>query len=347
MPNPVVVRLSTPAQVVAALPLHLGYRPSESLVVVCQQEPRGRIGLTMRFDLPDLPSEQSLVEDVVTRVRLQQASRVLLVVYTDEEVLDGLPRTGLVAALLSALGKEGSLTVSDALVVVGNRFWSYECVDVRCCPPEGLPVGDADDDEEVGLLAAELALKGKAVLPSREALEASLAGPVLLAAEAARQRCEQAFADLVEAREAGRRDDYLERMAVLWLHVAGRFSLPRPVLDGDEAAALAVSLGDKLLRDVVITRHDSPGMRELLVELCRRTPAPWDVPVCSAFAYAAYCDGAGAEVSIALERALTSEPDYELARLVRDALLQQADPSLLREIARQLGGGDRLSRWAV
>jgi hypothetical protein len=345
MPNPVVARLTSPAQVVAVLPHYLGYVPAESLVVVCLDQPRGRLGLTMRFDLPLAAHEADLVEQVVGRVRRQRASRVLLAVYTAEPDLTGLPRTLLVDSVLDALP---GVEAIDALLVRGERFWSYLCRSARCCPPEGRPVDQVGlEDEQVGLLAAELVLQGRVTMPSREALEESIAGPVGRAADAAGRSCGSAFEDLRLAREAGERDAYIEQLLVLWAAAALRFSLPRPELHPDDAASLAVSLGDKLLRDVVATRFDVPGMRELLAELCRRTPAPWDVPVCTLLAWAAYCEGGGAEVTIALERALASEPGYELAVLLRDALLSQAHPELIRQITRDVAADERVRRWVM
>jgi len=344
MSNPTVARLTTPAQILAALPLQLGYVPSESIVAVCQHGERGRVGLTLRFDLPAAPDEPLLVEQLVARVRQQEPSRVLLVVYTSERDASSLARATLVRAARDGLGDRQSF---DALLVREGRFWSYLCEDTRCCPADGAALDElAMEDEQVGLLAAELVLQGRTVMPSRAALEASLAGPTGRAAVVVRRHCEEAFEDLLLAREAGERDAYVEQLLVQWASTAVRFSLPNPVLHPDDAAALAVSLGDKLLRDVVVSRMEIPGMRALLTELCRRTPSPWDVPVCTVLAWAVYGDGGGAEVSIALERALSAEPDYELAVLLHRALLVQTDPALIREITRSLGEDERISKWA-
>lgn len=341
MSNPTVARLTTPAQILAALPLQLGYVPTESLVVACQHGERGRLGLTLRFDLPSHRDEPALARQVVARVRQQQPEGVLLVVYTSDP---GRPRGALVDAVLDGLH---GVEPSDALLVRDGRFWSYLCGDRRCCPPEGRPLAEVGpDDDQLGLLAAELVLQGRTVLPSRAALEASLAGPEGVAAASAVRHCETAFEDLLLAREAGEREAYVEQLLAQWAATADRFSLPVPVLHAHDAAALAVSLGDKLLRDVVVSRLEVHGMRPLLTELCRRTPPPWDVPVCTVLAWAAYADGGGAEVSIALERALSADPGYELAVLLQHALLGQADPSLLREIMRSLAADARLRRWA-
>lgn len=343
MSKPTVARLSSPAQLVAALPLYLGYVPSESLVVVCQHEPRGRIGLTMRFDLPPQELEAALVEQVVARVRRQQATRVLLAVYTSEPDAPALPRALLVEDLVDELEE---IETTDALLVRDGRFRSYLCENERCCPREGRPVHEASDDDQVGLLAAELVVQGQALLPSREALAASLAGPTFLAAEEAGQRCEAALDELLEAREDDdAREEYLDRLVAMWVLTAARVAHPPFALHPDDAAALAVSLGDKVLRDVLAARHAMPGMVPLLAELCRRTPSPWDVPVCTLFAWASYCEGGGAQVTIALDRALAADPDYSLATLLGEVLNGQYPPDVISRITRDAVSGEA-DRWA-
>src|SRR5207244_9093276 len=49
------VRLSSPADVLAAVPHLLGFHPAKSLVVIGAGGPRGRLRLGFRYDLPDPP----------------------------------------------------------------------------------------------------------------------------------------------------------------------------------------------------------------------------------------------------------------------------------------------------
>ena len=305
-----MARLTTPAQMVASLPLSLGFVPTESLVVMCCHEPRGRVGLTLRMDLPPIEHERAFVEDVIGRVRHQRATRVVLAIYTDEPDRVVRARTALAAALRRGLK---DLIVTE--LVRQGRFWSYLCDRASCCPPEGTPVDQATDDSAVLLLKAELALAGDTLLPDRAALEASLAGPTWLAARAARARCEQAI-------DRG--------WPTSWDDVIERWATPPGELSDDEAADLAISLGDRSLRDALGMCDDPEGLLPLVAELCRRTPAPFDAPVCTLYAWLAYQAGGGAVVTIALERALTTDPDYRLAQLLQDAVLAQVAPRRLR-----------------
>lgn len=327
-------RLTTPAQMVASLPLWLGYVPTRSLVVCCLHEPRGRVGLTLRFDLPPAVHEQALVDEVVHRVVHQAATRVLVVVYTDEPDDRGLARGPLVDQLRHQLEDElPGLVVTEAVLVRGDRFWSYLCSDSRCCPTGGTPVDAGSQDPPVQLLEAEQVLRGQVVLPDREALARTLAAPQLLAAAQGRQVCEAA-----RQQHLGARVRDLTRWRAHWLDAwSGQV---QEVADGVgcvevwDAAELATSLEDVVLRDALVAAHEPEELLPLLREVMRHVPAPYDAPVCTVFAWMTYCDGGGAEVTIALERALATDPTYSLANLLSQVLLGQVPPATVRQISR-------------
>jgi hypothetical protein len=326
-----IARLTTPAQMVAALPLQLGYVPTESIVVVCCHEPRGRMGLTMRFDLPAASLEGVLADEIEQRVRQQESTRVLIVVYTDEG--PGLARTSLVSDLRQRFG---DLIVTEAALVRAGRFWSYLCQQEKCCPAAGTPVDDARESSSIRLIETEAILRGRTVLPDRAALEASVAAPAFLAAEAAAQRCEYASALLQDAvDEAGLGVAAMASLSA-WDVAMDRYASPPAVLADMEAAALAISLFDVWVRDQLAARpeRDLPALQALLEEVMRRTPPPFDAPVCALFAWLTYCEGGGALVTIALQRALSTDPDYALAELLRQAILAQVPPKKLRRITR-------------
>lgn len=329
-PEPAVVRLTTPAQMVASLPLYLGYTPTESLVVACLHEPRGRIGLTMRFDLPPQELEPALVEDAVRRVRMQRPSRLLVVVFTHEEGdAEGRPREDLVGALLSQVDDDVSIT--DAVLVRGDRFWSYLCSDRQCCPPDGTPTEVARADGQVRLLEAEQVVRGRAVLPDRDDLARSLAGPAGPAAEHSRRVLEEVSSRLALdwSQDVDAARDQLLRE---WRHAVPAFAADPWQVDEEQALRLVASLDDRLLRDTVACSFEPEELLPLLADLCRRTPAPYDAPVATLFAWMTYCEGGGAAVTIALDRAEQSERGYALAGLLRGMLDQQTSPEELRRV---------------
>lgn len=344
-PQPVTARLTTPAQMVASLPLWLGYVPTRSLVVACLHEPRGRVGLTLRFDLPPGDLEQDLVTEAVARVAHQQPSRVLVAVYTEEP--DGR-RQRARAALVEQLCDElcdalPGLTVSEAVLVRGDRFWSYLCDDARCCPVTGTPVSAGTHDGPVRLLAAEQVLRGQVVLPDREALARSLAGPQPAPAAAARRECD----DALERHRARRAQDpvpWREHWLDAWSAAAAAAGEGGAPITAREAAELATTLEDVLLRDTLVADLEPAQLLPLLRELVRRTPDPHDAAVCAVFAWTAYCEGGGAEVTIALERALRSDATYSLATLLAQVVLGQVPPATVRALTRGATRAPRAAR---
>ena len=320
-----VPRLSGPGELAAAVPLLCGFWPQESLVVVALRGTTLRVGVTARYDLPAQEDEQELAADVVRRLAVVGARRAYALVVTSAEA-PGLPRRSLVAALRDATD-EVRLEVLDVLLVRDGRWWSYMCTEQACCPPEGTPVPVATPT--LTLVEAQSVLEGRAVLASRGELVASL-GPPACPAEALEllAEAERRLADeLVEAGRGALRARLITAFSGAMAH-----GCPR---DGHEAAELALALQDLLLRDEVLTwsvRRES-ALLALLLHLARATPAPYDAPVCACLAWVAYGRGDGATAGIALERALTTDPQHGLALLLSSALDRQVAPRQLRAVA--------------
>ena len=107
-----------------------------------------------------------------------------------------------------------------------------------------------------------------------------------------------------------------------------------PPLDSDDAARLIVALDDVFVRDRVLTWAEggrAGALRVLLDELVPRAMSGYEAPVLTVHALAAYAAGEGALAGIAVERARKAAPDYNLARLVDEALLRCVNPAIIRE----------------
>jgi hypothetical protein len=165
-----VVRLTSPGDIVAAVPSLCGFVPTESLVVLSLRGPRRRLGLTVRVDLPppEPPGDRppgpvlELLDALAERLRGDGATASALV------VLSAHRRPRLVQAYVEAAAVCGT-AVDEALHVADGRWTSYTCEE-PCCPPDGSPVPGPPE-----LLAAESALDGRCVLGSRAELVAALA----------------------------------------------------------------------------------------------------------------------------------------------------------------------------
>lgn len=328
MSAPAVARLSSPGEVVAVLPVLCGFRPSDSLVVVSLRGPRRRVGLTARVDLPpeDEDVEAAVAGALAERAHADGASAVVLVVYAD----DG-QRDGLVAQLLSACSDRG-LEVCEALHVAADRWTSYRC-SAPCCPPEGTPV--PRDAPVLRQVQAERTLAGQVVLGSRDELVRSLAPPVPTAAAGRLLQEEQAAWSRFRTqcgRTASSRATLTLADGLLDAVAAGRPVTP------EEAARLAVGLGDVAARDEVAVRmlRRSDELLSLLQQVVRLVGAPYDAPACTLLAWTAYARGNGGVANVALDRALGSSPGYPLADLLRSCLDRGVPPEDVRATVRCL-----------
>lgn len=329
--TPDLVTLSTPGDLATAVPHLLGFVPRESLVVVTATMPRHRFGLTLRQDLLDESCDNEVADVLAQRVARQAADVVFLLVFTDA-VPDaaGLPRQRLVQQLVEQLSDRLDVAVRDALCVSDGRWWSYLCHDPGCCPPQGTAL-DGQSRSAVSMSAA-YALRGRAVVASRDELVASLAR---VEGEAATQVAEQ----VTRAMRSFGRSSTERRLATvrrLLGKVLARYDDPRASVTVGEAATLQVACHDIDVRDAVL--FDATTARDRLQQVMRdvvRLGVPsLDAPVLSIFAWLAYESGDGVVVAAALERALESDPAYGLARLLCEALDSQLPPAALRQACR-------------
>jgi hypothetical protein len=234
-----------------------------------------------------------------------------------------LPYRPLVDAVEAAL----DVPIREALLVSSDRLWSYVCDDGRCCPLEGRPL---ERQSPAALaLAAEHAALGNVVLGSRDELLASIRPVGGVAAVSMRQAQDRALDAMVEGGPEGFAREVQHEIEEL----ADRFTDPRAALSDDEAARVAVGLGDKLLRDqmlVLLSDAGSEGLRRLLAAVARRAQPPHDAPVCTCVGYAEYVDGSGVLAFAALERALQSDPGYVMAQYLMTMLQHQVEPAEVR-----------------
>ena len=146
---PLVLR--NPADLLVELPAVLGFVPTESLVVLLV---RGNdLRCTLRFDLlPDLTEAAIRAIAVAHRA---DADGALLALYTQNAGAPEHPFATEVETVIGLLEEQG-IDVRDALLVDGDRWWSYCCEDPGCCPPEGRPV-----PRRVAVLEADRAFRGR------------------------------------------------------------------------------------------------------------------------------------------------------------------------------------------
>lgn len=337
------LRLSSPDDVLAAVPYLLGFHPERSLVVLGLAGPRGQLGITMRMDLDGMPAGD-MARRVVRALQDDADTEAILLVYDppppapdtstdDRHRLQ--PGEQIVAAVRAAL-RRAHIRVREALRIDDGRWWSYLCDDPVCCSPEGSPVRSPEAPGGPSLVAATAVVAGMSALPDRASLAAALEPPAPWTHEATAQAMDRVGSELA-ARcdgDAGAvTDEVLTRIAELRDRFVGR----RPTLTEDEVAYCALGLHLLDVRDTVITwsTEDSAlALMDLLVEVVRRTGAPEHVPAATVLAWCSYLRGKGALAGVALELVARSDPDYSLARLVDTMLQHGIHPDRLREATR-------------
>lgn len=330
---PPVARIGSPGELALVIPELLGFRPAESLVVVALGEPRGRLGLIQRLDLPpdDRPLPPPVADEIVARVVREGGTRVVVLIWTAQADRGAeLPRAAIVEALADA-ALRADLDAPESILVRAGRWWCYTCTR-GCCPEEGTALTKAQAAESVSLVAAERALSGRVVFSSREDLARSIATvlPPLgraVRAEALHEAAERCFT-AAAADPVGWRREMLARYRTAMAELAD----PRSRLSEQDASDLVVAVSDVRLRDCVLIEalEHGPALQHLLETLCRHALPPFDAPVCALLAWLCHARGDGTLAAIAAERALDDDPIYSAAHLVLDALEAAVPPEVMR-----------------
>lgn len=328
-PAPVRVRISDTGELAAAVPHLLGFRPAESIVLLgFVGEGGGRLGLTVRADLPPPEHRRAAARDLARRVVTDRPDGVVAVVVSEApDDTDGLPHHELLREVRAALDG-AAVPVREAVLVRRGRWWSYDCRLPCCAPGVGTPL-----PEEVTELAAAAVVAGIVVEPDRQALVRRIArttGREAAAMAAVSDRVGAWLAD--EPGTAGRS----------WAYILSAVSGCRPGsgslrLADRDVARVVWGLIDIGVRDRALglaLGEDAAAAEVLWTECTRRAPAPLDAAPATLLAVSAWLRGDGAMAGVALDRALESRPTYTLARLLADGLFACLRPDDLRAMIR-------------
>jgi hypothetical protein len=329
------VRLSSPTELLAAVPYLLGFHPTSSLVVLLMDG--RRVVLTARLDLPtsveDVPGMHATVDRLVASPCVPGATGVVLVGYGNAEQVDTAVRAA-TAALATVY-----VAVQEALRVADGRFYLLTCTEPGCCPPDGTPF-----DPTTSIVAATVTAAGIAALPSRNALAAGLApvtGPVRYAMVEATITAADFMLTMMQGaprNAAGEADTSPDTALGRQLLNAGRKFLTeaqqsyqaRRQVDDEHAAMLTLLLELPSVREYA-ARHTTaaPWQIEMWTDLVRRAEPDFTTAPATLLALAALLAGNGALADIAVRRALESDPSDGLALLLDKAITVGVDPATL------------------
>lgn len=313
-----VLTLTSPADILAAVPYLVGFHPSSSLVVIGLAG--GEAKMVVRWGLPLPPGTLAPLLPLFDR---EGVTQVVVIGYG--------PGDAVTPAVDEArrLAAEAGVGVGEALRAHESRYWSYVCDVPMCCPAEGTPY-----DPSTSLIAAEATVRGLVALPDCESMERTVApvtGPVRMAM---RRATADAIAGLRAGLTATTDLDAFAQQRVAEGLVRVRSALATHAdggrLDDAETARLGLDLAIIRIRDEAWTlMRDSHA--QLWKDLTRRLEPRFVPPAATLLAMAAWRAGNSVQATIALERALAIDPGYSMANLLMHAVHNLLSPAIMRD----------------
>ncbi len=341
------VVIASPDTFLAAVPHLLGFTPENSIVIAGIGEGtagQDEITLVQRFDTPGVSLEPSalgqIAHDAAVPIARTGAHEVIIAVISDTAYFspDELPQRELVDRLVESFDDAG-ISTRDSLYTDGTSRWSYGCFDPGCCPPGGRVIPESVRTH----VAAEFAAAGVAVMDSRESLAAEL-----MPVDAERRQAVASHLDALEHPGAGLerwRDQAIQHVN----DVLTAANMPTP----EDCARIIAALDDIRVRDTVLWdlaqgRRDVHQVTANLAHVVREAPDARVAPSATVLSIQQWTSGDGARANVALDRALTDDPDYSLGSLVGQSLRSGLPPATWRDLMRTLPRGTcRHGREAV
>lgn len=329
--NDSVLRIKSPADLLALVPCVIGFHPQDSLVLVALAGVGSNLHARVDLMADDEVLDASLAI-LVTATRRNGAHTVALVAYTADPLLaeDAVDQ---LSDVLAEIGVE----VVVAIRADEGRWYSLDCDD-DCCPPEGRPY-----DLSTHPFTAQSVLDGKVTFRSRQELVDSLVpvdldqvDAVAAAAAEATHRLETADRDAFGVRELhGRRRHLVTEGRWVRDRVRG-YLVTREPLDAQEVGRLVAALTCADVRDVAwseMSRENAPDHVDLWRDVVQRTPLDLLAAPAGLLGFAAWLAGDGALAWCAVDRCREADPGYHMAGLLAQTLLGAIPPSTWRPIA--------------
>jgi hypothetical protein len=329
--EPARFRLSTPSDIVAAVPYLLGFEPADSLVVLSLKGARRRVGLTARVDLPLAEVADACARTFAGYLKRDRALAALVVFYPPSGGCSH-PAIGPLSAAITKRFASARIEIGDMLCVYEGRWWSLHCTDDACCPSGGTMMSL----EAPPACAAAMTVSGRVVFGSRDELARTIdpvSGAVQLAMAYALPRISAQLGLRPHDDEVAAESIQLFRAAVQVRLVVARGGGGDTALGVDETARLIAGLDDGRLRDEILAWYDGEegeATRQLLVELVKHAVPPYHVPVLTTLAWLAYLQGDGGFAGIAVDRALGADAGNRFALLLDQVLTVPINPDVFR-----------------
>ncbi|MEJ0014362.1 MAG: DUF4192 domain-containing protein [Actinomycetota bacterium] len=130
MTTHIATELTSPHDLLAAVPFMVGYHPVDSLVIMALRN--NKVVMAMRIDFPDIDSIEAISKTIAAHLTREEADEAIIVGYLPSDMTDLDP----LAITREVIGAQ-NIVVKESIEVRGGRFKSSLCLDRECCSPEG------------------------------------------------------------------------------------------------------------------------------------------------------------------------------------------------------------------
>ena len=297
--------LTSPHDLLAAIPFLIGYHPENSLVLVALKD--DTVGMALRVDMPtDIALES--YDLLASHFQREAADAALVVAYVDSQTDPEPVLINTSAALLRA-----GISIKESLIVSDGRYRSMLCHDSECCPPLGSPIPDIDSSR----IAAEHVIAGH---PMPFANVSGLVQSIAALPTAMEERWQREVQTFWVESDSENLLDLQRDGATAVIDLAGEYTQGRGAEDRELTARVIGRISDIQVRDFALGSHNdetADAHWQMWRDLLLIAPRGYVAPIASIFAALAYERGEGALAHKALDRALADDERYSLALLLR------------------------------
>ncbi|MCE5290367.1 MAG: DUF4192 domain-containing protein [Nocardiaceae bacterium] len=317
--TPIRCSVTSPADLIAAVPAMLGFFPTTSIVLMFVGGPSGRrIGPIVRYDMIPAGFSESDVEHIIGSICERAVSvQDLSIQSVICLFVDAWPTTvhDMVLRVLDRQVHDYGLRVSDA-------YWTPEIA-------PGKPYRSMLADRKHGRLpdpttsevAAASVLSGRRIFGSRDDLAAVFASTPCPEADEVARRLRR------PSKPPKPRLGLQRVLRAVWAVGAGES------VSVETVVVVSRALGDKKVRDAALalaaTNH-AKAAECLWTAMARLVPAPHRAEPLTLLGHMAYLDGDGAMASSAFGAALECDPQHVLAGLLDESLQSGIAPAEIR-----------------
>jgi len=316
--------LTSPHDLLAAVPFMVGYHPKDSLVVMALVN--SKVTMAMRVDFPESENMASVSATIAGHLTRESAEEAIVVGYLPSDEL-GTDPLEITRSIISLQG----ISVKECIVVCNGRFRSNLCADLECCPPEGNLIPEILDSR---VTAEQVAAGNPLPYLDLDEMKQSIAA-LTLDKELVRE-----ISSINEIDYAGDDVTTLQRDGANAINeMAISFSKEQRFPNKALIAQVLVRLLDLQVRDYAMgmtTEETSDQLWDMWRYLLRLAPQGYVAPVAVIFATMSYERGDGALAQRALDRAMADSPGYQMAKLLRRTFAAGWPPSAFTQMRADL-----------